>query len=84
MMTDYVKAYKQGKKEYQNRSSRGERATLLALDKMLPVKGTYTEVPLGIVQIPIDRLVGTKTETRSNAFARKFYAYPRRDNRVRF
>ena len=72
MMTDYVKAYKQGKKEYQNRSSRGERATLLALDKMLPVKGTYTEVPLGIVQIPIDRLVGTKTETRSNAFARNF------------
>ena len=42
------------------------------LDDILPSKGTYTEVPLGLVQIPIEQIVGTKTNSRSNAFAGNF------------
>ena len=72
MMTDYIKAYKQGKKDYQFRLLRGERPMLPVLDEILPVKGTYKEVSLGLVQIPIDQLVGTKTNSRSSAFAGNF------------
>lgn len=69
---DYEKAYKLGKKEYQQRMSRGEKPTLLVLDDILPSKGSYAEIPLGLVQIPLDQIAGTKTNGRCNAFARNF------------
>ncbi len=69
---EYEKAVKLGKKDYQQRLSRGEKPTLQVLDDILPSKGTYTEVPLGLVQIPIEQIVGTKTNSRSNAFAGNF------------
>lgn len=72
MKSEYIKAYKKGKKDYQLRLLRGERPILPVLDEILPAKGTYKEVPLGLVQIPINRLVGTKTSARSNAFAGNF------------
>ena len=71
-MQDYEKAYKLGKKEYQTRLMEGKRPTLKVLDEILPSKGSYSEVPLGLVQIPLDQIVGTKTDSRSNAFARNF------------
>ena len=71
-LQDYEKAYKLGKRDYQQRMSRGEKPTLQVLDDILPSKGTYSEVSLGLVQIPIDRIVGTKTNGRSNAFAGNF------------
>lgn len=69
---DYEKAYRLGKKEYQHCESKGISPTLPALDDILPPRGSYTEVPLGLVQIPVDQIVGTKTSSRSNAFARNF------------
>ncbi len=69
---DYEKAYKLGKKEYQQRMSHGEKPTLLVLDDILPSKGSYKGVPLGLVQIPLEQIVGTKTNGRCNAFARNF------------
>ena len=69
---DYEKAYKLGKKEYQQRLMDGKRPTLKVLDEILPVRGSYSEVPLGLVQIPLDQIVGTKSDSRSNAFARNF------------
>lgn len=71
-MQDYEKAYKLGKKEYQQRLMDGKRPTLKVLDEILPSRGSYSEVPLGLVQIPLDQIVGTKTDSRSNAFARNF------------
>jgi hypothetical protein len=44
---DYEKAYKAGKKDYQQRMSRGEKPTLQILDDILPSKGKYAEVSLG-------------------------------------
>lgn len=69
---NYDKAYKLGKKEYQHRMAQGEKPTLLVLDDILPPKGYYSEVYLGMQQIPIEQIVGTKTNGRSNAFASNF------------
>lgn len=69
---DYLKAYKLGKKDYQTRMLRGEKPTLQVLDDIMPERGTYHEVPLGIVQIPVDQIVGTKNVARSNSFAGNF------------
>ena len=66
---DYSKAYKLGKKDYQARMLRGEKPTLEVLDDIMPAKGEYHEMPLGLVQIPADRIVGTKTMGRSSSFA---------------
>ena len=71
-VTDYEKAAKLGKKDYQQRLEHGQKPTLQVLDDILPSKGSYAELPLGIVQIPIDQIVGTKTNSRSNAFAGNF------------
>ncbi|MGF0034578.1 BMP family ABC transporter substrate-binding protein [Bariatricus sp. SGI.154] len=71
-LTDYTKACKLGKKEYQYRMLHGLTPTLEVLDDIIPTKGTFSEVPLGLVQIPIDQIVGTKTGGRSNAFAANF------------
>ena len=67
-----IQERKAGKKEYQSRMMRGLQPTLEVLDDILPPKGSYSEVPLGLVQIPSDQIVGTRTDGRSNAFASNF------------
>lgn len=69
---DYSKAFRLGKKDYQTRLLRGEKPTLLVLDDILPDKGSYSEVSLGMVQIPIEQIAGTKTVARSSSFAGNF------------
>lgn len=69
---DYAKAVKLGKRDYQMRMLRGMKPTLQVLDDILPEKGTYAEQPLGLVQIPIEQIVGTKNAGRSNSFAGNF------------
>ncbi len=69
---DYSKAFKLGKKDYQARMLRGEKPTLEVLDDIMPEKGAYREMPLGLVQIPIDQIVGTKTVGRSSSFSGNF------------
>lgn len=69
---DYAKAYKAGKRDYQLRLLRGQKPTLEVLDDILPAGEALTMSPLGLVQIPIDQIVGTRYEGRSNAFAGNF------------
>ena len=69
---DYSKAFKLGKKDYQARMLRGEKPTLQVLDDILPEKGSYSETQLGLVQIPIEQILGTKTVARSSSFAGNF------------
>lgn len=69
---EYSKAYKMGKKDYQMRMLRGVKPTLEVLDDIMPEKGSYSEVPLGLIQIPTEQIVGTKTVGRSNSFAGNF------------
>lgn len=72
MFEDYVKAHKAGKRDYQMRLLKGQQPTLKVLDDILPSRGSYSEVPLGLVQIPMDQIAGTKTGGRSSAFAGNF------------
>jgi len=46
---DYNKAFRLGKKDYQTRMLHGERPILQVLDDILPERGSYSEVPLGLV-----------------------------------
>ena len=70
--SSYEKAYKLGKKDYQYRAMHGMLPTLEVLDDILPPRGSYSEVPLGLVQIPLEQVAGTKTNGRSNAFSGNF------------
>ncbi len=65
---DYRKAWKAGKKDYQSRLMRGERPILAVLDDILPQESLPMS-SLGLVQIPIDQIVGTRYGGRSSAFA---------------
>ena len=69
---DYEKAYKLGRKDYQFKILQQKQPTLPVLDDILPPRGSYSEVPLGLVKIPLDQVVGTKTSGRSNSFASNF------------
>ncbi len=69
---DYEKAYRAGKRDYQARLLRGQRPTLQVLDDILPPNESLSIESLGLVQIPIDQIVGTRYEGRSNAFAGNF------------
>ncbi len=71
-LADYRNAYRLGKKDYQYRMLHGMQPTLQVLDDILPGRGSYSEVSLGLVQIPADQIVGTKTGGRSSAFAANF------------
>ena len=51
---------------------RGEKPTLEVLDDIMPDKGSYFEQPLGLVQIPVEQIAGTKTVGRSSSFSGNF------------
>lgn len=68
----YIKASKLGLKDYQSKLMAGEIPTLEALDDILHEKRNYREVSIGLVQIPLDQVVGTKTSGRSNSFSSNF------------
>lgn len=69
---DYAKAYKAGKRDYQNRLLHGKKPTLEVLEDLLPPNEALSMVSLGLVQIPIDQIAGTRYEGRSSAFAGNF------------
>ena len=72
MDPEYKEALKAGQKEYKACISRGESPYLPVLDDILPECAVSGEQDLGIVQIPMSLIVGTKTAGRSNAFAKNF------------
>lgn len=69
---DYEKAYKAGRRDYQYRLLTQKKPTLEVLDDILPPAGSYSEMSLGLVKIPLDQIVGTKTSARSMSFAPNF------------
>lgn len=69
---DYVGALKQGRRQYQSSVLKGEYPYLPALDDILSYTEIVAEVGLGTIDIPLDKLVGTKTKGRTNAFASNF------------
>ena len=69
---DYSKALRSAKAAYRKALSKGEYPYLPALDEIVDNRNVKTEEPLGLVSIPLDQIVGTKTAGRQNAFASNF------------
>ena len=68
---EYAKALKMGQKEYKELTQQGKSGYPLVLDEILP-EDTYTTVDVGLVEIPVNLIVGTKTAGRITAFTATF------------
>ncbi len=69
---DYKFALKSGQKAYREAISAGNYPYLPALEDITSFADIETEMHLGLVEIPVDRIVGTKTIGRQQAFATNF------------
>jgi len=72
LVEEYLKARKAAEKEYKARAAAGEYPFLPALDDILPDCGIMTQKNLGLMEIPVELIAGTKTRARQNAFAANF------------
>lgn len=68
----YSSALKAGQKEYRNRLMKGDYPYLPALDEILSYVKVEYEVSLGLCEVPLELIVGTRTRGRTNAFAANF------------
>ena len=68
----YKEALKLGQKEKRHLVSRGQYPYLSVLDDMMSKERLNTGKYIGVMQIPAEFIVGTKTEGRTNAFAANF------------
>ena len=71
-MEEYKKALKMGQKNFRACVSKGQYPYLQVLDAILEHTEVGSTVPLGLVDIPMDFIVGTKTAGRTSAFASNF------------
>ena len=69
---DYSNARRLGLKAYRQDMSAGRHPYLKVLDELLPFAETAGETDLGLIEIPIEQIVGTKTSSRTKAFAGNF------------
>lgn len=69
---DYSDALKIGQKEYRARLMKGDYPYLPALDEILSYVKVEYEVNLGLCEIPLEMIVGTRTRGRTNSFASNF------------
>ena len=68
----YREALKLGQKEKRHKISRGQYPYLPVMEEMMSKERFNTGTRLGIMQIPTEFIVGTKTEGRTNSFAANF------------
>ena len=69
---EYMAALKLGKKCYQEATAKGEFPYLPVLENIVSDSDIAAVVPLGVIDIPLSRIVGTKTAGRTQAFAKNF------------
>ena len=68
----YQQAMKSAHRNHRHNVHQGNYPYLQVLDDILPAYMTAGQVNLGLMEIPIDKIIGTKTEGRTNAFAANF------------
>lgn len=68
----YKEAQKRAQKEFRACTSSGQYPYLPVLDEFLPKERMSGGVYMGVVQIPMEFIVGTYTDGRKSAFARNF------------
>lgn len=72
MLDDYLKAKHMGERSYRRAVQAGTYPYLPALDDILSYEDVAGEIPLGLKEVPLYMLVGTKTAGRQQAFAANF------------
>ena len=72
MIDEYIKALKAGEKEYKARLAAGEYPYLTSFDDVCPENSTLNQRHIGLEEIPIELIAGTKTRARQNSFAPGF------------
>lgn len=70
---EYKQALRNGQREVDALKSAGEYPNLSVLDNIISDYSGLPVIDLGIMEIPSERIVGTKTEGRQTAFSRSFY-----------
>lgn len=68
----YLEAQRRGKKEHRKCLHQGRFPYLPVLDEILSQQNIVTEQNLGLIQIPLEYVVGTSTKGRTYAFAANF------------
>ncbi len=71
-MEEYTKALKEGQKEQKDCIARGLSPHPAVLDALLQGASTHTTVSVGLLEIPIHRIIGTKSAGRITAFTPSF------------
>lgn len=72
MLEEYNEALKAGQREYRARMAKGQSPYLAVLDDLIANVDIVAQEPLGLVEIPAESVVGTKTSGRHTAFATNF------------
>ena len=72
MIEDYRSAQRAGQRAYRANVARGQSPYLAVLDDILTDVDIVAQEPLGLVDIPAESIVGTKTAGRHTAFASNF------------
>ena len=72
MIEDYRSALRAGQRAYRACVARGQSPYLAVLDDILNGVNIVAQEPLGLVDIPAESIVGTKTSGRHTAFAANF------------
>ena len=68
----YQKAYKLAHKEYKERTAKGITPYPAVLDDIIGEENALSVVDVGLVEIPTDKIVGTKSAGRIHAFTSNF------------
>ena len=71
-LDEYNLALKQGQKEYRELVMEGRSPYPAVLDDILPENNTDSVVDVGLVEIPSERIIGTKSAGRITAFTASF------------
>ena len=71
-LDEYNLALKQGQKEYRELVMEGRSPYPAVLDDILPENNTDSVVDVGLVEIPSERIIGTKSAGRISAFTASF------------
>ncbi len=72
MIEDYRKACKRGRREVNAAIARGRHPYPPSLDEVMGGSRGAGEVPVGLREIPLELVVGTKERSRSNVFSHSF------------
>ena len=71
-LEEYVHAQRRAQREYREKIAAGQYPYLPVLDDILEKANVENQLPIGLVEVPMELLVGTKTAGRTAAFAANF------------